>query len=295
MKKILLCMAVSILAVACNRKGTFDASGSFEATEITVSSEVAGRLISFDVEEGDSVGLGQQVGVIDTVQLYLQKMQLSKQGASVLSNRPDIAKQVSALKEQIAKQETERQRVENLLKDGAATPKQLDDVNAQIKVLKGQLDAQVATLRNNISSIDDNSSAIELQIAQVNDRLAKCHIVSPVAVTEIAKYVDQGEFVGVVCPLVKVAHLDNVFLRAYFTPDQLAKVKIGQKVTVTADFGGNEKFDYPGTITWIASESEFTPKTIQTKDTRANLSYAVKIAVKNDGKIKLGLYGEVRL
>lgn len=295
MKKILLCMAVSILAVACNRKGTFDASGSFEATEITVSSEVAGRLISFDVEEGDSVGLGQQVGVIDTVQLYLQKMQLSKQGASLLSNRPDISKQVASLKEQIAKQETERRRVENLLKDGAATTKQLDDVNAQIKVLKGQLDAQVSTLRNNISSIDDNSSAIELQIAQVNDRLAKCHIVSPVAGTIIAKYVDQGEFVGVGSPLMKVADLDNVFLRAYFTSDQLSKVKIGQKVTVTADFGGNEKFDYPGTITWIASESEFTPKTIQTKDTRANMCYAVKIAVKNDGKIKLGLYGEVRL
>jgi HlyD family secretion protein len=247
------------------------------------------------VEEGDSVGLGQQVGVIDTVQLYLQKMQLSKQGASLLSNRPDISKQVASLKEQIAKQETERRRVENLLKDGAATTKQLDDVNAQIKVLKGQLDAQVSTLRNNISSIDDNSSAIELQIAQVNDRLAKCHIVSPVAGTIIAKYVDQGEFVGVGSPLMKVADLDNVFLRAYFTSDQLSKVKIGQKVTVTADFGGNEKFDYPGTITWIASESEFTPKTIQTKDTRANLCYAVKIAVKNDGKIKLGLYGEVRL
>jgi HlyD family secretion protein len=202
---------------------------------------------------------------------------------------------VASLKEQIAKQETERRRVENLLKDGAATTKQLDDVNAQIKVLKGQLDAQVSTLRNNISSIDDNSSAIELQIAQVNDRLAKCHIVSPVAGTIIAKYVDQGEFVGVGSPLMKVADLDNVFLRAYFTSDQLSKVKIGQKVTVTADFGGNEKFDYPGTITWIASESEFTPKTIQTKDTRANLCYAVKIAVKNDGKIKLGLYGEVRL
>jgi len=295
MKKILFCIALSLTAIACNRKGTYDASGSFETTEITVSSEVAGRLLSFDVEEGDSVKQGQQVGVIDTVQLYLQKMQLSKQGASVLSNRPDIAKQVAALKEQIAKQKTERQRVENLLKDGAATPKQLDDVNAQIKVLKGQLDAQIATLRNNTSAIDDNSSAIELQIAQVNDRLMKCHIVSPAAGTILAKYVDQGELVGIGTPIMKLADLSKVYLRAYFTSEQLSQVKIGQKVTVTADFGGGKCFDYPGTITWIASESEFTPKTIQTKDTRANLCYAVKIAVKNDGKIKLGLYGEVKL
>jgi len=295
MKKSVIFLAMSMMAPACAGNGDYDAAGSFEATEITVSSEAAGRLLSFNVEEGDSVGLGQQVGIIDTVQLYLQKMQLEKQGSSLLSNRPDISKQVLSLKEQIAKQETERARVENLLKDGAVAAKQLDDVNAQIKILKGQLSALVSSLRNNISSIDENSSAIDLQVAQVQDRLSKCHIVSPVAGTVLAKYAEQGEVVGVGSPLMKVADLDKVFLRAYFTSDQLSRVKIGQKVKVFADFGGGERIGYPGIVTWISSESEFTPKTIQTNDTRANMVYAVKIAVKNDGKIKIGLYGEANL
>ena len=295
MKRIFICCTLPLLAAACGRNGDFDATGTFEATEVVVSAEAAGRILRFDAEEGDRLEAGRQVGAIDTVQLYLQKLQLERQRASVVSNRPDIAKQVASLREQTAKQQTERRRVENLLRDGAATTKQLDDIDAQIKVLDGQLEAQLSTLRNNAASIDENSSSIELQIARIEDQLAKCRIASPVAGTVLAKYSEAGELASVGRPLMKVADLDRIYLRAYFTSDQLAALKLGQEVTVTADFGGDSRIDYPGRIVWIASESEFTPKTIQTRDSRANLVYAVKIAVENDGRLKIGLYGEVEL
>ncbi|MBR2218547.1 MAG: HlyD family efflux transporter periplasmic adaptor subunit [Alistipes sp.] len=295
MKRILFYSATLLTMVACGRGNDFDATGTFEATEVVVSAEAAGRILSFDAEEGDAVQAGRQIGAIDTVQLYLQKLQLERQRASVISNRPDIRKQAAALREQIAKQEIERSRVVNLLKDGAATTKQLDDIDASLKVLNGQLEALLSTLGNNTAAIDENSSALELQIAQIEDRLMKSRIASPISGTVLAKYSEQGELAAVGRPLMKVADMENVYLRAYFTSDQLSSLKIGQEVTVTADFGGDEQIDYPGRITWIASESEFTPKNIQTKSSRASLVYAVKIAVKNDGRLKLGLYGEVKL
>lgn len=295
MKRIWCYGLLSLLAVGCDNRDDFDATGTFEATEVTVSAEANGRILCFDVEEGDSVEAAVPVGAIDTVQLYLQKLQLERQVASARSSRPDVRKQATALREQIAQQQTERRRVENLLKDGAATTKQLDDIDAQLKILQGQLDALLSTLHNNLASIDENSSAIELQIAQIEDRLSKCRIVSPVGGTVLAKYAEAGELAAVGRPLIKVADLGQVYLRAYFTSEQLSSLRLGQQVTVTADFGGDERIDYPGRITWIASESEFTPKSIQTRNSRANLVYAVKIAVKNDGRLKLGLYGEVKL
>lgn len=295
MKRIWCYGLLSLLTVGCGDRDDFDATGTFEATEVTVSAEANGRILCFDVEEGDSVEAAVPVGVIDTVQLYLQKLQLERQMASARSSRPDVRKQATALREQIAQQQTERRRVENLLKDGAATTKQLDDIDAQLKILQGQLDALLSTLHNNLASIDENSSAIELQIAQIEDRLSKCRIVSPVGGTVLAKYAEAGELAAVGRPLIKVADLGQVYLRAYFTSEQLSSLRLGQQVTVTADFGGDERIDYPGRITWIASESEFTPKSIQTRNSRANLVYAVKIAVKNDGRLKLGLYGEVKL
>lgn len=295
MKRIWCYGLLSLLTVGCGNRDDFDATGTFEATEVTVSAEANGRILCFDVEEGDSVEAAVPVGAIDTVQLYLQKLQLERQVASARSSRPDVRKQATALREQIAQQQTERRRVENLLKDGAATTKQLDDIDAQLKILQGQLDALLSTLHNNLASIDENSSAIELQIAQIEDRLSKCRIVSPVGGTVLAKYAEAGELAAVGRPLMKVADLGQVYLRAYFTSEQLSSLRLGQQVTVTADFGGDERIDYPGRITWIASESEFTPKSIQTRNSRANLVYAVKIAVKNDGRLKLGLYGEVKL
>lgn len=284
-----------LILAGCSRSESFDATGTFEATEITVSAEASGRILAFDVNEGDRIEQGQTVGTIDTVQLYLQKMQLERQIASVRSNRPDISKQVTALQEQIAQQENERTRVKRLLDDGAATTKQLDDIDATLKILNGQLEATLSTLRNNTASIDENSSSIELQIAQVEDRLAKCRIVSPVTGTVLAKYAETGELASTGRPLMKVADLDHIYLRAYFTSEQLAALQLGQEVTVTADFGADEQYEYPGHIIWIASESEFTPKNIQTRNTRANLVYAVKIAVENDGRLKIGLYGKVNL
>ena len=287
--------AAGTVIMSCGRKGSWDATGTFEATEITVSSETAGKILYLNTEEGNTLTAGEVAGVIDTTQLYLQKLQLQKSSAALKSGRPDIQKQVSALKEQIAKQETEKRRVQNLLKDGAATSKQLDDVNSSLKVLNGQLSAQLSSLNNSTASINENSSAMDLQISQINDKLEKSHIKAPVTGTILAKYSEAGEFANIGRPLFKIADLDNIYLRAYFTSDQLSKIKLGQKVNVTADFGGNKTFDYQGQITWIASESEFTPKTIQTKDSRADMVYAVKIAVKNDGRIKIGMYGEVKL
>ncbi len=295
MKRIFICGVVMLLAFACGRDEDFDAMGTFEATEVTVSAEAAGRILDFSIEEGDTLSTYAQVGVIDTVQLYLQKLQLERQRASLKANRPDIAKQVASLQEQIDKQRTERRRVENLLKDNAATTKQLDDIDAQLNLLNRQLEARLSTLWNDAASIDENVSSIDVQIAQVEDKLLKCRIVSPIGGTVLAKYAETGELASVGRPLFKIADMNRIYLRAYFTSDQLADLQIGRNMTVTADFGGDKQYDYPGRIVWIASESEFTPKTVQTRDTRANLVYAVKIAVENDGRLKLGMYGEVRL
>lgn len=162
-------------------------------------------------------------------------------------------------------------------------------------MLESQLTATLSTLGKNTAAIDDNAAALEAQIAAINDRIAKCSITSPVGGTVLVKYAEAGEFASVGKPLMKIADLDNIYLRAYFTSDQLGQLRLGDKVSVTADFGGDERYDYEGHITWISPESEFTPKTIQTKDSRANLVYAVKIAVKNDGRLKIGLAGEVIL
>ena len=294
MKRIVY-IAAAMLAVSCGTEAEFDAQGTFEATEVVVSSEATGRILNFEVEEGMVVEANQMVGAIDSVQLHLQRKQLVAQQSALLGSRPDVEKQVAALREQIAKQNEELRRVENMLKDGAATKKQKDDIEAQIKILERQLDATLSTLDKNTSTINNNSAALEAQIAALDDRISKCRIISPVGGTVLVKYAEAGELASVGKPLMKIADLDNIYLRAYFTSDQLAKVNLGDEVKVVADFGGEERYDYTGRVAWISSESEFTPKTIQTKDSRANLVYAVKIAVENDGRLKIGLAGEVVL
>lgn len=294
MKRILYIVA-AMLAVSCDSEPEFDAQGTFEAVEVVVSSEAAGHILYFNVEEGSSVTAGATVGAIDSLQLHLQRKQLSAQLSALLGSRPDIKAQVASLREQIVKQRTERSRVDNMLRDGAATQKQLDDIEAQIRVLESQLTATLSTLGKNTASINDNAAALEAQTAALDDRIAKCRIVSPIDGTVLVKYAEAGELAAVGKPLMKVADLNNIYLRAYFTSDQLGRLKLGDKVKVVADFGGGERYDYEGRIAWISSESEFTPKTIQTKDSRANLVYAVKIAVRNDGRLKIGLAGEVVL
>lgn len=281
--------------VSCGEKSEFDAQGTFEATEVIVSSEANGRIISFNIEEGNMVDANTIIGTIDSVQLYLQRKQLEAQQSALLASRPDIKKQVSSLKEEIAKQKVELKRIGNMLRDGAATQKQYDDIEAHIRILEGKLDATLSTLTKNASTIDDNSAALEAQISALDDRIEKCKIVSPINGTVLVKYAEAGELATVGKPLMKVADLENIYLRAYFTSNQLADIKLGDSVTVIADFGEDNRYEYEGKITWISAESEFTPKTIQTKESRANLVYAVKIAVKNDGRIKIGLSGEVKL
>lgn len=286
--------ALLTICSGCSQKNEYAACGSFEATEIMVSAQGSGQLLEFNVTEGDKVFAGETVGVIDTVPLHLQKRQLEAQMKSVLSSRPDIKSQVSSLRSQIAKQKSEKARIEKLIAKGAAPVKQLDDINAQIEVLENQLSAQMFALSQSSSSLEHNAAALDAQIALIEDHIAKCRISSPVSGTVIAKYANAGELVNVGMPLMKVADLDTMYLRAYFTSDQLADIKLGDKVEVTADYGADKQFTYEGNITWISSESEFTPKAIQTRNTRANLVYAVKIAVKNDGRLKLGMYGTVK-
>ena len=288
-------IAILMLTASCGKQTTFDAQGTFEATEIVVSSEANGKILHFEAEEGTLVEAGQQVGAMDSLQLHLQRKQLIAQQSALLNSRPDIKKQMSSLREQIAKQKSELQRVENMLRDGAATQKQHDDINAHIRVLEGQLEATLSTLGKNTASINDNSASLEAQIAALDDRIAKCHIIAPTNGTVLVKYAEAGELATVGKPLMKIANLEKIYLRAYFTSDQLANIRLGDTVKVIADFGGDEQHEYEGRIAWISSESEFTPKNIQTKNSRANLVYAVKIAVKNDGRLKIGLAGEVRL
>lgn len=294
MKKVIY-IAMALLAISCTKEAEFDAQGTFEATEVVVSSEATGRILNFDIEEGMAIAANQAVGTIDSLQLHLQRKQLVAQQSALLASRPDVKKQVAALREQIAKQKTELRRVENMLRDGAATQKQKDDIEAQIKIMEGQLEAQLSTLDKNTSTINGNSVVLEAQIAALDDRISKCRIISPVGGTVLVKYAEAGELASAGKPLMKIADLKNIYLRAYFTSDQLANVKLGDEVKVVADFGGTERYDYTGRVAWISSESEFTPKTIQTKDSRANLVYAVKIAVENDGRLKIGLAGEVVL
>ena len=294
MKRVIYIL-VAIVAVSCSNEADYDAQGTFEATEVVISAEGTGRILNFDIVEGEAIESNSTVGAIDSLQLHLQREQLKAQQVALLSSRPDKEKQVASLRSQIAKQRAELQRVENMLRDGAATTKQRDDIEAQIDILEGQLSATLSTIDNNTSTINENAAALEAQIAALDDRIAKCRISSAVDGTVLVKYAEEGEFTTVGKPLMKVANLKDIYLRAYFTSDQLAKVNLGDEVTVTADFGGDERYDYKGRVAWISAESEFTPKSIQTKDSRANLVYAVKIAVKNDGRLKIGLAGEVKL
>lgn len=255
-------IALAMFAVSCGTGTQYDAQGTFEATEVVVSSEAAGRILDFNVEEGMPVTGGAVVGEIDSLQLHLQRKQLSAQLSALIGSRPDIKAQAASLREQIAKQQTECNRVRNMLRDGAATQKLLDDIEAQIRVLESQLTATLSTLGKNTASINDNAAALEAQIDALDDRIAKCRITSPVGGTVLVKYAETGELASVGKPLMKIADLDNIYLRAYFTSDQLGRICLGDKVRVVADFGGEERYDYEGRISWISSESEFTPKTI---------------------------------
>ena len=295
MKKTTLFPAFIIVLASCQNAEKYDATGIFEANTVTVSSETSGKLVSFDIDEGDNLKTGQQVGLVDTTLLALQQKQLHSQQLSTEKSSPDIAAQAAALRSQIAHQQNECDRIKRLLANGAATQKQSDDAHSLLRTLRGQLEGLLSTLDKNRNSITESASALQYQKEQVEEQIRKSRITAPLTGTVLQKYAEQGEYATPGRPLFKMANLDDIYLRCYFTASQLAHIRIGQEVTVIADFGGDKQYEYPGKIVWIAQESEFTPKSIQTQDSRANLVYAVKVAVKNDGRLKLGQYGEIRL
>lgn len=292
-KTIMLASAVLMLGACGEKEKTYDATGTFEATEITLSAEQNGQLLKLDVEEGDNVTAGQEVGLVDTTQTWLAIQQLEATKNVYQSQKPDIGKQIAATRQQLAKAMQEQRRYQELVDDGAAPGKMLDDAKSQVQVLQKQLDAQVSSLSNQLSTLNSQQAAADVQVSQLRDRLAKCHILAPIDGSVLEKYAKQGEFVTAGKPLLKVADTRHMFIRAYVTSARLQGIKVGQKALVFADYGG-EKKEYEGTVSWISSRSEFTPKTILTDDERADLVYAVKVAVESDGYIKIGMYGEVK-
>ena len=280
---------------SCKEKvNNHDASGSFEATETIISAEANGKIMQLNIDEGQQLDSGQLVGFIDSTQLELSKVQLMQNKKAILSGRPEASVQVEALKTELSNAIRDRDRIERLVKGGVASPKQLDDVNANIATLRAKIDVQESSLRTTTSSLNEQGNTVDAQMKQINDQLKKYAIINPVKGTVLTKFAEQYEMAVLGRPLYKIADISTIVLRAYITGDQLQQVKIGQNVKVFTDDGKGGYKEREGVITWVNDKSEFTPKTIQTKNERANLVYAMKVSVKNDGYLKIGMYGEVR-
>ena len=299
---------IAVSLAACNsNKEKFDASGTFEADEVIVSSELNGKILSFDVDEGSVLKKDSTVGTIDAVNIALQKEQVEANIASLREKTSDVNPQVKLLQEQLTVQqaqlsnlEHEKKRIENLLKEDAATGKQLDDINYQVDALQKQMNVtqqQINVQKSNVStqnrSILSEGKPLAKNIAMLEEQLSKSRIINPVAGTVLTKYAEAGEITAAGKALYKIADLSVITLRAYITGTQLSQVKLGQQVKVLTDDGKGGFKETTGVITWINDRSEFTPKTIQTKNERANLAYAIKVSVKNDGYLKIGMYGQV--
>jgi HlyD family secretion protein len=289
-----LFLLTTILFSCSNGNGDFDATGTFESEEIIVSTEAMGKLILFEVEEGMNLKQGQIVGVVDTTQLHLKKKQLQATIKAVLSKQPDIPTQLASIQEQIATAEREKKRIENLVKSDAATTKQLDDINSQLDVLNKQYDATKSSLTITKQGMRSETLPLIAQVEQIQDQINKSIIKNPIDGTVLTRYAKQDEITGNGNALYKIADLSEMILRAYINGDQLGQVKLDQKVKVFVDKGDSEQKELEGEIYWVSSKAEFTPKTIQTKDERANLVYAIKVRVKNDGYLKIGMYGEIK-
>ena len=296
MKTSIIALTIAAALVSCSTgENRYDATGTFEEVETIVSAEATGTIQSFNVEEGQVLQSGSTIGYIDSTQLFLKRKQLQAQIRAVLSKKPNITTQLAALLEELEQAEREQRRIANLLKFDAATQKQLDDATAQVAIIKRKISAQESSLGITTASLREETFPLQVQIEQLDDQLAKCKIINAVNGTVLTKYAETYETAVTGKPLYKIADLSNIILRAYITGDQFSQVKLNQKVTVLIDDTEGKYKEYSGTVQWISDKAEFTPKTIQTKDERANLVYAVKIGVKNDGLLKLGMYGEVKL
>lgn len=285
--------AVTILA-GCRNDIDFDACGQIDAEQVTVSAEASGRILSINVREGDVLNAGQMVGAVDSVQTALQIRELEQRRDGARSRLIDIDRQQAPQKDQLASLENDFRRYSSLLANNAATQKQVDDLRSQIDILKSQMAAQKQTWERNNSSVRSEISTYEIQIDEKRDLLAKCRICSPVAGTVLTKYANEGESVTVGKPLFKLADLTETYVRTYFTTSQLGTLKLGDEMKVIPDDGSANPKEYTGRVIWISSQAEFTPKDIQTRDERAELVYAVKVAVPNDGSLRLGMYAYVR-
>ncbi|MEL6557098.1 MAG: HlyD family efflux transporter periplasmic adaptor subunit [Bacteroidota bacterium] len=294
MKNSILLLLINVLFWSCGTdEQEFDATGTFEADEVIISSEASGKVLSFEIEEGQILSVNQQIGYVDTTQLFLSRRQLEAQVQAVLSRKPDVAPQLAALRQQLKAATNEQARVQNLLQSDAATPKQLDDLNAEIEITKGHITALKNSLNNSIKSLDSEIGPLQTQILQVDDLINKSLIVNPLSGTVLSKYAEAHEQVSNGQPLYRIADLSEITLKAYVTGDQFAKVRLNQQVNVFTDDGDGDFKETKGTIYWISEKAEFTPKSIQTRNERANKVYAIKIKVVNDGSYKIGMYGEV--
>lgn len=296
MKHFFFLTLIAITFLQCQEPTVaYDASGTFEAVETIISANASGTIEAFAISEGQTLDSGYVIGYIDSTQLHLRKKQLRAQIQALLSKRPDIASQLAAYEAQLKHAKHERDRIIKLIEADAATPKQLDDANAQVAVIEKQMEGLHTSLDILSTGIREEATPLYTQIEQVEDQIEKCKIINPVSGTVLTKYAEVYEMAAPGKPLYKIADLDEITLRAYITGDQLPNIKLGQTLTVLIDDGQESYREYSGQIEWISSKAEFTPKTIQTKDERANLVYAIKVNVRNDGFLKIGMYGEIKL
>lgn len=289
MKKISILILASIALIACNKNNDkADGYGNFEATEVTISAESNGKIEFLNVEEGTELKSQSQVGLVDTLQLHFAKQQLIASKSTISSKSANVISQKSVLQEQLKTTNLEKTRIRNMYSENAATKRQVDEIEGKVKVIEEQIKSvgtQNAPIINDLKSID-------VQIEKINDQITKSKIMNPINGTVLTKYAEPGEITAFGKPLYKIADLSEMTLRIYVSETQLSKIKVGQRVTVKID-GEKDMKSYAGTLSWIASAAEFTPKIIQTKEERVNLVYAVKVNVKNDGNLKIGMPAEM--
>lgn len=292
---ILSGIMLSLFLSGCNNSNDdADAYGNFEATEILISAEANGKIIEFDLSEGDVIDAGESVGLIDTIPLYLRKKQMQARIRALNTKTLNIPSQINVLIERKNVVERERRRIQNLFNEGAATQKQMDDINGQIDIIDKELKANKERLETTNKGLLSEILPIQWQIEEINDQINKSIIINPVSGTVLTKYAEQYEIVNFGKPMYHIANLNELYLRAYISGENLNQIKLGQSVRVYIDEGKNDLKEYEGIISWISDKSEFTPKIVQTKEERINLVYAIKVRVKNDGSLKIGMPGEIK-
>jgi HlyD family secretion protein len=293
-KTLLATMLAALALTACQDSNHLaDAYGNFEAPEIIVSAEASGRLLFFELEEGQRLEAGQLVGLVDTLPLHLRRRQLQASIRAIAGKTQEAQPQIEVLQEQKRNLLREAKRLEALVAERAATPKQLDDLRGQIEVLDRQIAATRAQTNTLNRGILAEIAPLEAQLDQVDDQIARCFVYNPRAGTVLLKLAEASEMVAPAKPLYTIARLEELDLRAYLSGAQLPHVQLGQEVRVLIDEGEKGKRELPGRLSWISDQAEFTPKTVQTKEERVNLVYAFKVRVKNDGSLKIGMPGEV--